>query len=132
MSQENVEVVRRGFEAWDRADYDAALSHFSPDVEIDASERVLNPATYRGLDGARRFRDEIAETWGEFHVEIEDALPAGDEVLVLVHTTAQGRGSGAEVDSRAAWVVAVSDGRVTRLRLYRDRNRAREAVGLTG
>lgn len=64
MSDENVEIVRRGFEAWDRQDYEAATSQFSADVEIDASERVLNPAVYSGIEGARRFRDEIAETWG--------------------------------------------------------------------
>jgi ketosteroid isomerase-like protein len=128
MSQESMEVVRRGFEAWDRQDYEAAAAHFSPDVEIDASERVLNPAVYRGMDGAMRFRDEIAETWEEFHVEIEDMLPAGDEVVVLVHSTGQGRASGAQVDSRAAWVVAVVDGKVSRMRLYRDREEALEAA----
>jgi ketosteroid isomerase-like protein len=131
MSHENVEVVRRGFEAWDRGEYDAALGYFSPEVEIDASERILNPATYRGIDGARRFRDEIADTWGEFHVEIEDMLSAGDEIVVLVRSSGRGRASGAEAESRAAWVVAVSDDKVTRLRLYRDRSQALAAVGLS-
>jgi ketosteroid isomerase-like protein len=131
MSQENVEIVRRGFEAWDRQDYEAAASHFSPDMEIDASERILNPAVYRGIDGARRFREEIAETWDEFHVEIEDMLSAANDVVVLVRPTGQGRASGAQVDARAAWVVAVRKKKITRLRLYRDRTRALEAVGLS-
>jgi len=127
-----MDIVRRGFEAWDRQDYEAAASHFSPDVEIDASERVLNPAVYNGMDGAIRFRDEIAETWGEFHVAIEDMLPAGDEIVVLVHSTGQGRASGAQVDARSAWVVAVIEGKVSRMRLYRDRREALKAVGLAG
>ena len=131
MSRENVEIVRNGFEAWDRHDYEAAASHFSPDVEIDVTDRVLNPAIYRGLDGAMRFRDEIAETWDEFHVEIEDVVPAGDEVVVLVRSSGLGRASGAQVDSRAAWVAAVREQRITRLRLYRDRSRALAAVGLS-
>ena len=131
MSGENVEIVRNGFEAWDRHDYEAAASHFSPDVEIDVTDRVLNPAIYSGLDGAMRFRDEIAETWDEFHVEIEDLVSAGDEVVVLVRSSGLGRASGAQVDSRAAWVAAVREQRITRLRLYRDRSQALAAVGLS-
>ena len=131
MSQENVEIVRNGFDAWDRHHYEAAARHFSPDVEIDASDRVLNPAVYSGLDGAIRFRREIAEMWGEFHVEIEDVVSAGDEVVVLVRSRGKGRASGAQVDSRAAWVATVREQRITRLRLYRDRSRALEAVGLS-
>jgi ketosteroid isomerase-like protein len=131
MSQANVQIVRNGFEAWDRHDYEAAASHFSPDVEIDVTDRVLNPAIYSGLDGAMRFRDEIAETWDEFHVEIEDVVAAGDEVVVLVRSSGLGRASGAQVDSRAAWVAAVREQRITRLRLYRDRSRALAAVGLS-
>ncbi|HEV7461170.1 MAG TPA: nuclear transport factor 2 family protein [Solirubrobacteraceae bacterium] len=130
MSQENVEIVRRAFEAWDRRDYDAAASHFSADLEIDASDRILNPAVYTGIDGARRFRSEIAEAWDEFHVEVEDLLPAGDEVVALVRSIARGPSSGAEVESRAAWVVDVREQKVTRLRLYRDRGQALEAAGL--
>ena len=130
MSPENLEIVRRSFEAWDRGDHQAAARDFSPDIEIDATERVLNPAVYAGLEGAMRFREEITETWDDFHVEIEDMLPAGDQVVLLVRTTGQGRASGVQADARAAWVVSVSDGKVTRLRLYRERREALEAVGL--
>lgn len=129
MSQDNAAIVRRAFEAWDRQDFEAAATHFAPDVEIDASERILNPAVYTGIDGARRFRDEIAEAWGGFHVEIEDLRSAGDEVVVLVRSAAEGRASGVQVDRRAAWVVTLRDQKVTRLRLYRDRGQALEAVG---
>ena len=77
MLQENAEIVRSGFEAWDRQDYDAAARHFSPEVEIDASDRVLNPAVYTDIAGAMGFRNEIAETWDGFHVEIEGDAVGG-------------------------------------------------------
>jgi ketosteroid isomerase-like protein len=130
MSEDNVEIVRRAFAAWDRGDYDTAASHFSSDLEIDASDRILNPAVYTGIEGARRFRSEIAEAWAEFHVEVEDLLSAGDEVVALVRSVARGRASGVEVDSHAAWVVDVREQKVTRLRLYRDRGQALIAAGL--
>ena len=124
MSQESQEIVRRAFEAWDRGDDEAASRDFAVDVEIDASERVLNPAVYHGHEGAARFREEIAETWDDFHVEIEEIHAAGDQVVVLVHSSGQGRASGVAVDARAAWLVTVVAGQVARLRLYRDRAEA--------
>jgi ketosteroid isomerase-like protein len=99
-------------------------------VEIDASERVLNPAVYTGIDGARRFRSETAEAWDDFRVEVEELLPAGDEVVVLVHSTGRGRTSGAAAESRSAWVVGLTDGKVSRMRLYRERADALAAAGL--
>ncbi len=128
MTRDNAEIVRRGFEAWDAGDDDALPTYFSPDVEIDASDRILNPAVYRGLDGARRFRSEISETWGGFSVEIEELLVSGDRVVAFVRVSGQGRASGAAVDTRSAWLVRVAEGKVTRLRLYRDRSEALAAA----
>jgi ketosteroid isomerase-like protein len=128
MQEDNTDIVRRGFEAWNRRDDEAVQTYFSDEIEIDASDRVLNPAVYRGLEGARRFRSEIAETWDGFHVEIEEALPAGERVVVLVRVSGQGRASGAAVDARSAWVARVDAGKVASLRLYRDRAEALAAI----
>jgi len=130
MSQENVEIVRRSFDAWNRQDSAAAAKDLAPDVEIDATDRILNPQVYGGVEGAMRFRHEIAEVWDEFRVEIEELLPVGEEVVVLVHSVARGRGGGVPVDARGAWVVSVRDRKVTRFRLYREREQALAAVGL--
>jgi ketosteroid isomerase-like protein len=130
MSQENVEIVRRSFEAWNRQDPEGASEHLSPDVEIDASDRTLNPQVFSGIEGVMRFQREAAEIWEEFRVEIEDLLPVGDDVVVLVRSAARGRAGGVPVDFRSAWVVTVRDRKVTRFRLYRDRSQALEAVGL--
>ena len=40
MSQENVETVRRAFEAFNRAGLDALLEHFHPDVEYDITAGI--------------------------------------------------------------------------------------------
>ena len=128
MTRDNAEIVRRGFEAWGAGDDDALLTYLSPEVEIDASDRVLNPAVYRGLDGAHRFRSEISETWGGFSVEIEELLVSGDRVVVFVRVSGQGRASGAAADARSAWLARVAEGKVTRLRLYRDRSEALAAA----
>jgi ketosteroid isomerase-like protein len=41
MSQENVKVVRRFFDALERRDFDAALKDVAPDCEFDASSNLL-------------------------------------------------------------------------------------------
>jgi ketosteroid isomerase-like protein len=131
VSEENVELVRAGLRAWNGQDQDAMLQLFSTDVEIDASDRVLNPDAYVGLEGFIRFRDEIAEAWDRFEVEIEEVFDAGDQVLVFVRSSGRGRGSGAEAEFRSAWLVTVSDRKIVRLRLYRDREESLQAAGLS-
>ena len=131
MSQENVELVRRAFEAWNRQDPEAVRESFSPDLEIDASDRVLNPDVYQGVEGFMRMRREIGQVWDEFRVEVEDLFEAGEDVVVFARALGRGRASGVEVDFRSAWLMTLLDGRVTRARLYRDRAQALEAAGLS-
>jgi ketosteroid isomerase-like protein len=130
MTSANVELVRRVFDCWNRRDPDAALELLSPDAELDASDRILNPDIYSGADGLMRFSREVAEPWERFQLDIEEAFESDDQVVVFVRSIGIGRGSGVEVDVRSAWVVTVSDERITSLRLYRERNAALQAVGL--
>ena len=130
MSEENVELVR-ALDAWNQQDEETALQLFSPDAELDASGRILNPDIYTGIDGLMRFRRDIAEAWDRFEVEIEDLFDSGSLVVVFVRSLGKGRASGIEVDFRSAWLVAVSDQKITRLRLYRERKEALEAAGLS-
>ena len=64
MSEENVEVVRAGIEAWNRGDWDAALKDMAPGAEFDMS-RALNPDLHGvyGLDQVRGVFDELAGTF---------------------------------------------------------------------
>jgi ketosteroid isomerase-like protein len=131
MSRQNVELVRSALEAWNRQDEEAALQLFSPEVELDVSGRVLNPDIYTGIDGFMRFRREIAEAWTRFELEIEDLFESGSLVVAFVRSIGMGRASGIEVDFRSAWLITVSDQKITRLRLYRERKEALEAAGLS-
>ena len=103
MSEENVELVRRALDAWNQQDEETALQLFSPDAELDASGRILNPDIYTGIDGLMRFRRDIAEAWDRFEVEIEDLFDSGSLVVVFVRSLGKGRASGIEVDFRSAW-----------------------------
>ena len=61
MSQENVELVKRSFEAFSRGGIEAALSYFDPEVEWIGPPEWLEDHLYKGHDGMRK----IASVWGE-------------------------------------------------------------------
>ena len=65
MSQENVEIARSVYTAWNRGDRETALGFAHPEIVIDASRRAFNPTTYVGKEGARRLFADMDEVWEE-------------------------------------------------------------------
>ena len=125
-----IEIVQRAHDALNSGDVEALVSECDPDFRLDMSDRVLNPAVYEGHDGIRRFLDEVREAWETFTWEPEELLESGDLVLSLIRSTGRGRGSGLELDRRAAMIWTVPAELVLSLRFFRDRAAAREAAGL--
>jgi ketosteroid isomerase-like protein len=135
MSQQNVEIARRGFEAWQRDDFDAWLSYIDPDVEwLTAIERGLGRAgnVFHGHEGMREFwslwRTEVDDFWAESD-EIRDL--GGERVLHLAHIQFRGRASGIMVESHLALVVTIRDGKIVRSEDYLSHKEAPEDVGLS-
>ena len=134
MSQANVEVAQRGFEAWQRDDFEAWLSFIDPDVEwLTAIERGLGRAgnVFHGHDGMRElwrlWRTEVDDFW----VESNEIRDLGDErVLNLGHIQFRGRASGIMVESQLALVITLRDGRIVRSEDYLSHAEALKAVGL--
>jgi ketosteroid isomerase-like protein len=138
MSQENVEIVRRGFEALkaglDRGDPGAA---FDTGVYASEVEWILPPGgagfrdVYVGRDGFLEFM----RTWTEdfdWSIELEGLIDAGDDRVVgLFHQTATGKGSGVPVELHMGLVYDLQDGQVVRMRNYLDPKEALEAAGLS-
>ncbi|HEY7150086.1 MAG TPA: nuclear transport factor 2 family protein [Solirubrobacterales bacterium] len=97
MSRENVELVRRHYEAWNRGDVGMVVAVFAPDVEWHGHPRLPEPGPYRGRDQVERWMEQFREAWEELSAEPVELLDAGDTVVALVHMTGRGRGSGVEV-----------------------------------
>ena len=130
MSQENVEVVQRGIETWNRRDLTTWLALFSSDAEIDLS-RARGP-----LKGVYRGPGEIETLWNEWFFTFENAeiethgfTGAGSEVVVSNTSHFRGR-QGIEVSASSTWVFTVENGQITCLRLFQKRAEALEAAGL--
>ena len=134
MSQENVELVRQLIALRELA-RDSGLTSppvdlVAPDIEIDLSRRVLNPATNGGFDGWLRLNHELREVWAEWQVTPERIIAVGDRVVSIETVCGRGRGSGVETEGRYASIWTLVSGRVTRVEIGFDPDEALKAVGL--
>jgi ketosteroid isomerase-like protein len=128
----NADVVRLALAVWNAAPElteQAFLEFAHPDMVLDLTSNVLNPATYEGFDGFVRFAEQVGEAWAEFRMEPEEVFEREDVVVVLVRAVGKGRGSGVEVDDAVAMVAEVRDGRISTLRVEPDREAALRLVG---
>jgi ketosteroid isomerase-like protein len=128
MPQENVEIVRRWFEALSAEDFDGALALVHPEIELVPPG---GQAPYRGAESLRRwmepdaFREQVVQP-------LESVVVADGTVLTRQHVTARGTSSGIELDviSWSVWSFD-EDGLITRVQIYLDHeaDKAREAAG---
>ena len=132
MSQENVEVVREGFErfvatgqiaadlATDDFVWDMSNFHGWPEQQV-----------YEGADGTRAFLTAWLEAWDDWQIEVEDLRDAGDKVVALVRQQGTSKAAGMPVEMSFAQVFTIRDGKQARMDMYSDREEALEAVGLS-
>jgi hypothetical protein len=133
MSEENVEVIRRGWQAWLRGDMEALVAEWDPDVVWDTSHfRNWPESNYYGVEGIRKFLDEWLEVWGEYQIDVEEVLPATDGRVVSLFTHhGRGQQSGVPMELEMAQIATLREGRVIRFENYDDRAQALEAAGLS-
>jgi ketosteroid isomerase-like protein len=131
MSQENVELVRRGLDLIGRGDLAELVSLIGPEFELHENVLAPDAAVYRGPQGLREWLEAGQEAFADFRIEAERFTERGDWVFAQVRAYGRGKGSGAPF--KAQYVIAV------KLRLgeyifgasYQDLPEALEAVGLS-
>ena len=129
MSQENVEIARRNYEAFDRGDIDVAFEDFAPDFELDLSRAIgIDRGTYN-LAQFRRLTEQFAETWESARYEADELIDAGEHVVMPFTNRLRGR-DGIEVQARGIWLGTIRDGLIVRICLYQELQEALEAAGL--
>jgi ketosteroid isomerase-like protein len=134
MSRENVELVRRVFEAGADGDVATVLSLYHTEVEWDVSAspfgRLIGGGTYRGHDGLRAWFRSYREAWENVEDVCEELIDAGDHVISLVTNTGRGHASGADVEWKQYGVWTLRDGKIARVAWFRERADAFEAARL--
>ncbi len=124
MSEENVELVRRIYAAWDRGE--SARDFIAPDMEYVNPSYAVEPGTRRGRRALRIVRD----TYEDFELQVERFVDAGDEVVVLAQYAATGPASGAQMTGEHGYVWTIEEGQATRFRWFQSHREALEAAGL--
>jgi ketosteroid isomerase-like protein len=127
MSQENVEIVRRGYEHYNRTgepDYEV----LDPEVVYDVTRRTFDPGVYHGYEGVREFTSLVAEQWATMRIEPQDFVVAGDSVIVSVRLVGVGKESGVETTANAAHVWTLRHGRIVRQTTFQTMAEALEAT----
>jgi uncharacterized protein len=116
MSEENVDIARRAYAAFNRHDFDAALEAVDPDIEWHQITQFPDRAVYRGREEMkdRFWNRQLIEQFGDFRIDVEEFIDAGDHVVMIGHVIGHGGASGLEFRLRVVNVLEVRDGKVIR------------------
>jgi ketosteroid isomerase-like protein len=134
VSQENVEIVRRVYEAAAQGDTAAIFALYDPDIEWDASRTSRGEVTgrvARGHDAVLKWLRDWYDAWERIDDDLEELIDAGDDTVVSIMVQrGRGRASGIEVESRLATTWKIRNGKVVRVVWFPSTHEAFEAAGM--
>lgn len=125
----NTDLLRAGYDAWNRGDLDGWLELLDPEIVIRTSGAFPDFAPeYRGFERARKFWRQMLEPWEDFRIEVEQIEEEGDIVAAGIRFVARGRDSGVDVELRFGSGIRVRDGLAVELVNRRTFEEVREAL----
>ena len=128
LSEENVEIIRRAFDAFDRGEVDSALADADPGFVTYRAEP--DGLTYHGREGFLKATADWTEGFDQWTVRAEEFIEAGDDVVVRLHQRARGRTSGVPIEGEFWFVFTLSGGRMLRLDMHTSKGLAFDVAGL--
>jgi ketosteroid isomerase-like protein len=135
MSEENVGIVRRVYEAAARRDSTTVLALYDPDVEVDNTHGpgravIGGESVFHGHEGLRTFYREWNAAWEKIEEDYEELIDAGDHVIGVVTSRGRGRASGIDVELTQYGVWTIREDKIVRMAFFPSREEALEAAGL--
>jgi len=125
VSRDNVELMREGLEAFERDGVEALLDYIHPEFEVTTPPSLsVEPDTYRGHDGVRRYFDSFYEVMDEVRFVPEEFIEVGDRVVIPLQVVARGRETGIEATQRVFQVWSARDGKAIRVEIFPTREEA--------
>jgi uncharacterized protein len=128
--QADLERLREAYQALDRGDAEAIRSFLHPEVELHDRPEIPDATSYVGWEGLMLSVRESRESFEDFHFLPQRFFPSGDECVVEILMTGQGKVSGVPVEERIAHHWTIKDGHAVRLQAYTHLADALAAVGL--
>jgi ketosteroid isomerase-like protein len=130
MSQENVEIVRRVYDALNRNDWDAAFEAAEPDVELVPPDRSPASAPVRGVGEVRAWAADQQETVGDLSIQVEELIQTDQSIVALIRLRVRPHGADADLELRIAHLWTLRDRKLIRCEVFPERERAIEAARL--
>jgi ketosteroid isomerase-like protein len=132
MSEENVEVVRKAYEAWGKGDPGPVLDALDEEMEWDWTSYPLPDVAERGKgrDNYLRFVADFSASWAKHEITVTDIVDSDEHVVVPIHERMQASGGDLLLERDIAHVCTMRDGRIALVRAYRTKAEALEAAGL--
>ena len=129
-SQQNLDLITRGYEAFASGNREAVLSLLRPDVvvEVHTDRPDIGSEIYHGHDGFLANFAEIEDVFEDLVIEAGDVTERGDRLMVATRVSGRGKGSGVAIEARIFHVWTLRDGLAARLEVFSDENQARAAL----
>ena len=131
MSQENVEIAQRGWDAFLEEGIEGIFRFYSEDAEIVDAPELPDPTVGHGAQGLRRLWGNLSEMWEAFSLTPTEFIDAGeDQVIAVCAMKGSGKESGIPIpDTPLVLLYDLEDGLIVRQRAFLSRERALEAAG---
>jgi ketosteroid isomerase-like protein len=118
------------YAAFNRGDIDAALKPLDPQIEGSEPLEFPGGGTYHGLAGVKPYLTQSRAGFEEGASEPEQFIPAGNRIVVFVHTRVRPRDNKEWHDLRLADVCTIREGKAVEMRAFNDRQEALRWVGV--
>jgi ketosteroid isomerase-like protein len=131
MSRESIELLRRGYDAFNSGDAEPFFALLDERFVYTSRDELPGGGSFEGV---ATFRDRVAalaDIFDEVRFEPDELIDAGDHVVAIIRWVARGRASGVALEEALSHVWTIRDGRGVELRVYARRDEALEAVGLS-
>ena len=128
MSEDQVDLIRRGYDAWNAGDRSWVLDHMTDDIVWVSPPEDPDASVYRGYPGVQLYWEKWREEVGDLRLEPQRMIDGGDSVLAVVRRTGRGRSSGIDVSDEVIQVFDFEGERCYRMREYYDLQQARDSL----
>jgi ketosteroid isomerase-like protein len=130
MSQENVEIVRRVYDALNDGDWEAVFRETHSDFEV-TTQRGPDAGTHRQREEVQGFGEDYFAAFENHVFEPEEFFEISDQVLVLLTRRARPKGGSVDLVVRNGHLWTLRDGTILSMKSFPDPEKALEAVGLS-
>jgi ketosteroid isomerase-like protein len=132
MSQEDVRLVERAIAAINARDIEGYRACCTENVKLETPMGAVG-GVYEGIDGIRRFLADVEDAAPDFRIELDGVEEVDSKrVIAFLRTSSTGQASGIRMAPPTTNVYDLIDGKISRIRIFLDRQVALKAVGLEG